>query len=129
MPFNRVGDPGAVGGQALWGMSMLLQLIAACDREGIALRCWPFDGLTVATNEYDDAHVLVEVYPTALRPPDVPQSDAADALHTMQTLQTTDIQGRLLQLLDLSQLSLQQRRIVGFEGWIVGATLPTLTRT
>ena len=100
MPFNRVGDPGSVGGQSLWGMGMLRRLLDICDRDGIALRCWPFDGLSVGTREYDNAHVLVEAYPSPLRPPTIPQSDASDALYIVQALQRQDIRGRLLELMD-----------------------------
>ena len=57
MPFSRVGDNGSVGGQSLWGLTMLLRLMALCERDGILLRCWPFDGLAVSSKNYEKSHV------------------------------------------------------------------------
>lgn len=119
-PFNRVGDNGSVGGQALWGLCMLQQLMGLCERDGIALRCWPFDGLSANSNEYENAHVLIEAYPSALRPPGIAQSDEADALCTVEALRLADIDGRLPALLDISRISARLQETVRFEGWIVG---------
>ena len=120
MPFSRVGDNGSVGGQALWGLTMLRQLMARCERDGILLRCWPFDGLAVSSEEYEYAHVLVEAYPSALRAPGVTQSDEADALYTVEALQLADAEGRLGTLLDVSGIAAALQPAVRFEGWIVG---------
>jgi hypothetical protein len=126
-PLNRVGDRGYVGGQSLWGLTMLRKLMARCERDGILLRCWPFDGLDVAAKEYEGAHVLVEAYPTALRPVGVAQSDEADALCTAEALRLADIEGRLAGLLNITAISAELHDIVRFEGWILGqeTRLPT----
>jgi len=120
MPFSRVGDNGSVGGQSLWGISMLRQLMARCDRDGIRLRCWPFDGLSLTLPEYENAHVLVEAYPSALRGVEVPQSDEADALCTAEALRVADMEGQLGTLLDLSGIADEFKPAIRFEGWIVG---------
>ena len=120
MPFGRLGDKGSVGGQALWGLTMIRQLIARCDREGVPLRCWPFDGLALSSKAYDNAHVLIEAYPSALRAPTVAQSDEADALCTVEALQLADAEGRLRALLDLSGIAVHLQPVVQYEGWIIG---------
>jgi hypothetical protein len=120
MPFSRVGDNGSVGGQALWGLEMMRQLIGRCERDGILLRCWPFDGLNVTSKDYENAHVMVEAYPSALRAAGVAQSDEADALCTVEALQLADTEGRLGTLLDVSGIEAGLQESVRFEGWIVG---------
>jgi len=120
MPFSRVGDNGSVGGQSLWGISMLRKLLALCERDGIPLRCWPFDGLTLNSEPYQNAHVLVEAYPSALRGVGVAQSDQADALCVVEALRQADTEQWLAKLLDISHLTLDQRSTVRFEGWILG---------
>jgi hypothetical protein len=92
----------SVGGQALWGLTMLLRLIALCEHDGILFRCWPFDGLAVSSKNYENAHVLVEAYPSALRPASVARSDEADALQ------------------DVTGIGERLQAAVRFEGWIVG---------
>jgi len=120
MPFNRLGDPGTVGGQSLFGMRKLREVMTACKQVDVRLRFWPFDGLDLSGPEYADAHVALEPYPSALRPPDVPQTDANDALHSARTVQHEDLNGNLGDLCDLSRLSLSQIDTVKFEGWIFG---------
>jgi hypothetical protein len=121
MPFSRVGDRGSVGGQALWGLTMVRKLIGRCERDGILLRCWPFDGLAARSKEYENAHVLVEAYPSAaLRAAGVRQSDEADALCTVEALQLADTEGRLAALLDVSGIAAALHSAVRFEGWIGG---------
>jgi hypothetical protein len=120
MPFSRVGDNGSVGGQALWGLTMQRRLIALCERDGILLRCWPFDGLTVSSKNYENAHVLVEAYPSALRDAFVAQSDEADALCTVEALRMADAEGRLGPLLDVAGIPKRLQAAVRFEGWIFG---------
>jgi len=120
MPFSRVGDNGSVGGQALWGLTMLRQLICRCERDGISLRCWPFDGLNVGAEEYEGCHVLVEAYPSAYRAADLAQSDEADALCTVDALKLSDAEGRLAKLLNVSEILPALQAAVQFEGWIFG---------
>ena len=120
MPFSRVGDNGSVGGQALWGFTMLRRLMALCERDGILLRCWPFDGLAVNSKNYEKAHVLLEAYPTALRAPSVAQSDEADALCTVEAIRLADAEGRLGPLLDITGIDERLHAVVRFEGWILG---------
>jgi hypothetical protein len=99
---------------------MVRKLIGRCERDGILLRCWPFDGLAVGSKEYENAHVLVEAYPSALRAAGVRQSDEADALCTGEALQLADTEGRLGMLLDVSGIAAALHSAVRFEGWIVG---------
>ena len=100
--------------------------MARCERDGILLRCWPFDGLALGAGlalgpkEYEGAHVLVEAYPTVLRPVGVAQSDEADALCTVEALRLADREGRLGMLLDITGLPAELHDIVRFEGWILG---------
>jgi hypothetical protein len=119
-PFNRLGDPGTVGGQSLLGMVRVRELIQRCEAESINLKFWPFDGLDISASEYDRAHVLVEPYPSALRPKDVRQTDANDALHTALAIQEADLNGQALDWFDLSGLLASDAPIVRFEGWILG---------
>jgi hypothetical protein len=125
-PIGRLGDPGTVGNQSLYGMQRLLELDAACQEEGIKLRFWPFDGLDVMAAEYEEAHVAVEPNPTALRPRDVQQSDANDALHSALSVQEADMSGQGLQLFDLTGLGSAGAARVRFEGWILGGLPPTV---
>src|SRR5687768_784982 len=118
--FNRLGDRGSVGGQSLFGMRSLGELMHSSEEYGIKLRVWPFDGVNIADSEYASAHVLVEPYPSALRHSNVPQTDADDALYTVKAIQAHDLRGQLQQLLDLSTLSTREVQIVRFEGWIAG---------
>jgi hypothetical protein len=101
-------------------MRSLRELMHRSAEHEIKLRFWPFDGLNIADLEYASAHVVVEPYPTAFRPSNVPQTDADDALYTAKAIQTADVKGQLQKLLDLSSLSERDIEIVRFEGWIVG---------
>lgn len=120
LPFNRVGDPGTVGGQTIMGLVKLRELLLKCQSEDISVKCWPFDGLDINSASYAGSHVLVEPYPTALRPPDVLQTDANDAIESAKFIQQSDQAGELLYLLNLSSLSSSHKNIVLKEGWIVG---------
>lgn len=120
MPFNRLGDPGTVGGQSLFGLPRLLEVMTKAESVGLRLRCWPFDGLDILDPAYEGAHVLVEVYPSALRPPHIRQTDENDALCSVVAVQQEDLRGTLPRRFDLSGLSAQERDVVRFEGWILG---------
>lgn len=128
MPFNRLGDPGSVGGQSLLGMGKLRDLMLACEQTGVKLRFWPFDGLDILGPEYTHAHVCVEPYPSALRPAGVPQSDENDALHSAHAVQFADAGGRLWELLDLRALADPDKKTAAFEGWILGSRPNTQRR-
>ena len=117
--FNRVGDNGTVGGQTLVGLLALHHLLRRAEDKGIAVRCWPFDGLDIASAAYEGAHVLLEPYPSAVRSPTVRQGDSADAIASAEFLRQQDIAGNLPELLDLQALTEKQKIIVLFEGWIV----------
>ena len=80
----------------------------------------PFDGLTVSSKNYENAHVLVEAYPSALRDAFVAQSDEADALCTVEALRMADAEGRLGPLLDVAGIPERLQAAVRFEGWIFG---------
>jgi hypothetical protein len=118
---------GIVGGQTICG---LRQIAAMLDWDDVAW--WPFDGLDVQSDAYANKHVGVEIYPSALRPANVPQTDANDAYHSCSYTQRADRLGRLALLLNLTQLQPQCAQRVMQEGWIVGMdprTLPETTRT
>jgi hypothetical protein len=119
-PFNRLGDPGTVGGQSLLGMVRIRALINRCHEERIKLRFWPFDGLDISDPEYEGAHVAVEIFPTALRPEAVEQTDANDALYTAAVIREADLSGQAGKLFDLNGLPPCDASRVRFEGWIVG---------
>jgi hypothetical protein len=122
-PFNRLGDPGTVGGQSLLGMARIRELMQRAEQEGIKLRFWPFDGLNISDPEYDGAHVAVEPYPSALRPVGIQQTDANDALYTARAIQEADLKGQASSFFDVSGLRSCDIPIVRFEGWIVGHRL------
>lgn len=119
MSFNRLGDNGAVGGQSLLGMISLHELLKVCSEEEIPVAAWPFDGLSIVDSTYDNAHVLVEPYPTAVRHAHVPQTDESDALAAARQIWEADVAGNLTQLLDLSRVTNEDGARIRFEGWII----------
>ncbi len=130
MPFNRVGDNGSVGGQTLVGLRMIRTLLGECARDGIPLRCWPFDGIDILDPVYENSHVMFEPYPSAARTLLTSQfdqkfsgsKDARDAIAALLTIRNADSDKVLPQLLDLNSLSAEEQIIVRSEGWIVGHT-------
>jgi hypothetical protein len=118
-PFNRVGDNGSVGGQSLVGMLAIRSLLHRCAREEVKVAVWPFDGLSIADGGYAGAHVMIEPYPSAVRPNDVAQSDESDALASAAHLRNIDLGGGLGRLLDLSSIRSADGAVVTLEGWIV----------
>lgn len=116
-PICRLGDPGTVGGQSLYGMLGLHLLLNECVQRDIPVRAWPFDGLNIADAAYHGAHVLVEPYPTALRPSHVPQSDENDAYWTAHAFEERDMAGGLAQSLNLEEWH-HSSETIRFEGWI-----------
>jgi hypothetical protein len=118
-PFNRVGDNGTVGGQSLVGIMALQTLLDLCAHEGVPVAAWPFDGLAITDSAYEHAHVMIEPYPTAVRSPDVAQTDDSDALASTTHLRQVDADGCLGEVLDLSELDPTEAAIVKFEGWIL----------
>lgn len=123
--FNRVGDRGTVGGQTLVGLIAIHDLLARCHSAHIPIRCWPFDGLSITSPVYENAHVLVEPYPSAVRSKDVVQSDRDDALASVALVQGADLDGTLSDLLDVSALSPEDSAVVLFEGWILSHLIPS----
>ena len=119
-PFNRLGDPGTVGGQSLLGMIRIREVVERCAKERIQLRFWPFDGLDISDPEYDRAHVAVEPYPSAFRPEGIEQTDENDALQTALAIQAADLKGQAGHFFDLNRLRSCDASTVRFEGWIVG---------
>lgn len=118
--FSRLGDPGSVGGQTLWGMASLHVLLGECEREGIPVAVGPFDGLAIDSSSYENSHVMVEPYPTALRDRSIRQSDDADALGIVAFIRDHEHRGDLIELLSLEDLSEEEKKLVRFEGWILG---------
>ena len=83
------------------------------------MAAWPFDGLAIADGAYENAHVMIEPYPTAVRSSEVPQTDDSDALASAAHLREAYAHGGLSGLFDLSDLDEADGAIVRFEGWIV----------
>jgi hypothetical protein len=125
--FNRIGDNGTVGGQTLLGLLQVESLLRQCKAEGIRVAVWPFDGLSLETDAYEGAHVMIEPYPTAVRGAEV-QSDEADALASANEVRRADQSGELSRLLDLSSLSAPDAELAQIEGWIA-AHRPELLRS
>jgi len=119
-PLNRVGDNGSVGGQSLTGWLELVRLMDRCAEDGIRLRFWPFDGLDLSEPAYSHAHVFVEPYPAAVRRSDEAADDETDARAAARFVQSADVEDRLASVLEGPELTLEQERIVRFEGWIAG---------
>jgi len=124
-PANGVGGngDGAVGGQTLCGLQFLSKFIARND-----VRAWPFDGLDLSS--YKDGHLLVELYPTGLRPRSIRQSDLADAACACETLRFADRAGRLDDFLRVPRAVVETAADrVAKEGWIagVGDEIPDFT--
>jgi hypothetical protein len=123
-PLCRLGDNGSVGGQTLFGLRYLHEVMEACMREHIPLKVWPFDGLSI--DDYKGFHVLVEPYPAVGVHMGSPKSDINDARAALRLVQGADETGELRKLLDLSALSERERAVVLVEGWIVGYLPPVL---
>lgn len=116
-PANAVGGmgEGVVGGQTICGLKLIAKQLA---NESIAW--WPFEALDISDPVFDGKHIGVEIYPSALRPAHIPQTDDNDAFHSCQYVQHADqIDGRLASLLDLSMHQNYRRQLMK-EGWIVG---------
>jgi hypothetical protein len=116
-PANAVGGMGLgiVGGQTICGIPQIGRLLA---RQDVAV--WPFDGLDIADPSYADKHVAVEIYPSAIRPAGVPQTDENDARCSTEYVQEHDAAGTLQFLLNLTGISGQYQQQVQLEGWILG---------
>lgn len=117
-PFNRVGDNGTVGGQSLLGILEIRALLEQCAARQIKVAVWPFDGLSVMSNAYAGAHVMIEPYPSAVRRSGVAQSDESDALACADHIRDADNAGKLGTLLDISGLAADSAAIALVEGWI-----------
>lgn len=117
-PLCRVGDNGSVGGQSIVGIPRLLTLLDDCEREGVPVKVWPFDGLALDTL---GATVAIEPYPSALRAKGILKSDENDAIGCATWAQRHDHDGTLLAELDLSGLGPAGQRRVRVEGWMAGA--------
>jgi hypothetical protein len=81
---------------------------------------WPFDGLSLDDSAYSGRHICVEIYPSGVRPSQVPQSDRADTISSAFWLRKQDEAGVLAPVLDLSSRSHAAAEIA-LEGWIAGA--------
>jgi hypothetical protein len=116
-PANAVGGmgEGVVGGQTICGMKLIANQLA--DQ---SIAWWPFEALDICDPVFDRKHVGVEIYPSALRPVHVPQTDDNDAFHSCQYVQHADQNdGRLARMLDLSPHQVHRQQLMK-EGWIVG---------
>lgn len=115
--FNRVGDNGTVGGQSILGLEKLYGLLAL-TADSIPLAVWPFDGPDLDSSAYEGRHVLVEPYPSGVRPTDVMQTDWDDAKSCVQALRNADFNGQLAGLLSFRSVCGECIRRVRMEGWI-----------
>jgi hypothetical protein len=88
------------------------------------VRWWPFDGLDISSLEYAGKHVGVEIYPSALRPEDVPQTDRNDAIYSCLYARDADVTGCLANRMNLMGIREQDRPRILKEGWIVGMRPP-----
>jgi hypothetical protein len=124
-PADAVGGmgEGVVGGQTICGLMLISRLIAENN-----IAWWPFDGLNIHSQAYAGKHVALEIYPSALRPQDVSQSDDNDAMHSCLYARESDRLGGLARLLNLASLKeditksrwLAIQRQIEVEGWILG---------
>lgn len=116
-PFNRVGDNGSVGGQTIVGIPNLLQLLSS--EVGPSIFAWPFDGVELPSSV---KHVLVEVYPSALRRKSVPQSDLNDAIACVEWCMAEDAAGRLRSHLSVAAIPRFKEHSdhIRLEGWYFG---------
>ena len=106
---------GVVGGQTICGLRQISEMLAWDD-----VAWWPFDGLDITTDPYVGRHVAIEIYPSALVPVGIIQTDDIDADYSCRYVRDADVQDQLLPLLNLSQLQPQYAERVMLEGWIVG---------
>ena len=116
-PANAVGGmgEGIVGGQTICGMKLIAQML-----HNDSIGWWPFEGLDIMDSAFDGKHVGVEIYPSALRPESVPQTDDNDAFHSCLYVQHADqLENNLVDLLDLSEQIKHENQLLK-EGWIVG---------
>jgi hypothetical protein len=78
-----------------------------------------FDGLSVLSDGYAGAHVMIEPYPSAVRGRAVAQSDDSDALACADHIRDADRAGEVGKRLDISSLDADSAAIAVVEGWIV----------
>jgi hypothetical protein len=118
-PFNQIGDNGSVGGQSIVGIPNLIKLLEHPE-VGSSVRIWPFDGFEVLI---DKSHLCVEVYPTAIRPESVSQTDFNDAMSCVIWCKEKDQKGQLGSHLSGETIP-QSEKISDFvklEGWVLGS--------
>ncbi|MFM2152806.1 MAG: hypothetical protein RL199_1241, partial [Pseudomonadota bacterium] len=125
---HELGVKGAVAGQTLTGLVELSRLLDEAREEGLPVAVWPFDGLSLNDPAYDGRHVLVEVYPTLLRPAHVPQTDRHDAESCVAAFRHHDACGTLVRAMDLSAFA-PWERLIRREGWVFGLVPAVGSRT
>jgi len=120
-PFARVGDNGSVGGQSIVGIPKIMALLES--EEGQSVFAWPFDGPDLSDSKQ---HVLVEVYPSLIRPDSVPQSDVNDAIACVEWCMEKDAEGQLRNHFSSEAIPDYETKeeIVNLEGWYLGVTEP-----
>jgi hypothetical protein len=114
-PFARIGDSGAVGGQTIVGIPNIIDLLES--EVGSTIFAWPFDGLDLPDSV---KHVLVEIYPSVLRPAKIRQSDLNDAVACVNWCVKEDAEGRLRDKLSTNAVADEHRDVVQIEGWYFG---------
>lgn len=113
-PFAQVGDTGSVGGQSIVGIPNILALLNS--NEGQSVFAWPFDGADLSGSV---RHVLIEVYPSAMRPSGIPQSDLNDAIACVEWCMRKDAVGQLRKHLSSEMIPGYENNeaTVRVEGW------------
>ncbi|WP_067619881.1 hypothetical protein [Alicyclobacillus acidiphilus] len=112
-PIYQLGGQGSVGQQSLFGIPYVHALLEFCDRLGIPLFCWPYDGWDPPSY----AHVLVEVYPTLYN--HGPRTDEGDAVACVEWMEKQDHSGGIPFAPDPG-LSEDECRLARLEGWVIG---------
>jgi hypothetical protein len=134
---DMLGGPTAVAGQTICGLFHIAQML---QEEAVNVAWWPFDGLEIDGEAYQDKHVAVEIYPSIFPMGgwDIVQAAVglpADADHDRDAWRSTrlvqhadrpDIPARLpgitglWEMLNLNWLGQAQGTRVRKEGWMIG---------
>lgn len=116
-PVYKIGGPGSVGLQSIYGIQNLVELRNEIRSRGIELFCWPFDGWDLPSS----GHVLVEIYPKLFNKKS--KNHLQDAEACSEWLYEQDKKSRLLDWLDPDNFKLESRNELqraSLEGWIIG---------
>jgi hypothetical protein len=116
-PVYKIGGPGSVGLQSIYGIQNLVELRNEIRSRGIELFCWPFDGWDLPSS----GHMLVEIYPKLFNKKS--KNHLQDAEACSEWLYEQDKKSRLLDWLDPDNFKMESRNELqraSLEGWIIG---------